>query len=120
MNLVMVGLFSFNTIGIEGAILQSLSHGFVASALFLCIAFVGYVLVSSPDCFLLSVRHSKLRGYIRPPAATIHEKGNLRIQGRMQIFEKMPQEPLKRVLTLLTKSRIPQLQQSCRLFAKKV
>ena len=40
MNLVMVGLFSFNTIGIEGAILQSLSHGFVASALFLCIGVV--------------------------------------------------------------------------------
>merc|ERR1712018_900239 len=40
MNLVMVGLFSFNVIGIEGAILQSLSHGFVASALFLIIGIV--------------------------------------------------------------------------------
>lgn len=40
MNLVMVGLFSFNTIGLEGAILQSLSHGFVASALFLIIGVV--------------------------------------------------------------------------------
>nr|YP_010164021.1 NADH dehydrogenase subunit 4 [Thalassiosira nordenskioeldii]QRK25924.1 NADH dehydrogenase subunit 4 [Thalassiosira nordenskioeldii] len=40
MNLVMVGLFSFNTIGLEGAILQSLSHGFVASALFLVIGVV--------------------------------------------------------------------------------
>lgn len=40
MNLVMVGLFSFNVIGIEGAILQSLSHGFVASALFLIIGVV--------------------------------------------------------------------------------
>ena len=40
MNLVMVGLFSFNTIGLEGAILQSLSHGFVASALFLIIGIV--------------------------------------------------------------------------------
>lgn len=40
MNLVMVGLFSFNIIGIEGAILQSLSHGFVASALFLAIGVV--------------------------------------------------------------------------------
>lgn len=37
MNLVILGIFSFNTIGIEGAILQSLSHGFVASALFLII-----------------------------------------------------------------------------------
>lgn len=40
MNLVMLGIFSFNTIGIEGAILQSLSHGFVASALFLVIGVV--------------------------------------------------------------------------------
>ena len=40
MNLVMIGLFSFNVIGIEGAILQSLSHGFVASALFLVIGVV--------------------------------------------------------------------------------
>nr|YP_010208982.1 NADH dehydrogenase subunit 4 [Skeletonema tropicum]UBA16292.1 NADH dehydrogenase subunit 4 [Skeletonema tropicum] len=40
MNLVMVGLFSFNIVGLEGAILQSLSHGFVASALFLIIGIV--------------------------------------------------------------------------------
>jgi len=40
MNLVMLGIFSFNTIGIEGAILQSISHGFVASALFLIIGVV--------------------------------------------------------------------------------
>lgn len=40
MNLVIVGVFSFNLIGLEGAILQSLSHGFVASALFLIIGIV--------------------------------------------------------------------------------
>ena len=40
MNLVILGLFSFNVIGIEGAILQSLSHGFVASALFAIIGVV--------------------------------------------------------------------------------
>ena len=40
MNLVMLGIFSFNTIGIEGALLQSISHGFVASALFLIIGVV--------------------------------------------------------------------------------
>jgi proton-translocating NADH-quinone oxidoreductase chain M len=40
MNLVIVGLFSFNCIGIEGALLQSLSHGFVASSLFLLIGIV--------------------------------------------------------------------------------
>jgi proton-translocating NADH-quinone oxidoreductase chain M len=40
MNLVILGIFSFNNVGIEGAILQSLSHGFVASALFLVIGVV--------------------------------------------------------------------------------
>jgi proton-translocating NADH-quinone oxidoreductase chain M len=40
MNLVMLGIFSFTTIGVEGAIFQSLSHGFVASALFLTIGVV--------------------------------------------------------------------------------
>jgi NADH:ubiquinone oxidoreductase subunit 4 (subunit M) len=36
MNLVILGIFS-NTVGLEGAIVQSLSHGFVASALFVII-----------------------------------------------------------------------------------
>ena len=40
MNLVIVGLFSFHVIAIEGAILQSISHGFVSSALFLIIGVV--------------------------------------------------------------------------------
>ena len=40
MNLVILGIFSFNSIGLEGAIFQSLSHGFVASALFLVIGIV--------------------------------------------------------------------------------
>lgn len=40
MNLVILGVFSFNVIGLEGAIIQSLSHGFVASALFLIIGVV--------------------------------------------------------------------------------
>ena len=40
MNLVMIGVFSFNVVGLEGAILQSLSHGFVSSALFLIIGVV--------------------------------------------------------------------------------
>lgn len=40
MNLVMLGIFSFNSIGIEGAILQSLSHGFVASGLFMIIGVI--------------------------------------------------------------------------------
>lgn len=37
MNVVTLGLFSFNSIGIEGAILQSLSHGFVSGGMFLLI-----------------------------------------------------------------------------------
>lgn len=37
MNLVIIGLFTGTVIGIEAAILQSLSHGFVSSALFLVI-----------------------------------------------------------------------------------
>jgi proton-translocating NADH-quinone oxidoreductase chain M len=37
MNMVVLGIFSGNIIGIQGAILQSVSHGFVASALFFLI-----------------------------------------------------------------------------------
>jgi proton-translocating NADH-quinone oxidoreductase chain M len=37
MNLVVLGLFSFNIIGLEGAIIQSISHGFISSALFLIV-----------------------------------------------------------------------------------
>lgn len=40
MNVIILGIFSFNNIGIEGALLQSLSHGFVASALFVIIGIV--------------------------------------------------------------------------------
>ena len=40
MNLVVIGLFSFNIIGVEGALLQSLSHGFVASSFFLIIGVI--------------------------------------------------------------------------------
>lgn len=37
MNLVILGAFSFNVIGLEGCILQSISHGFVSSAMFFII-----------------------------------------------------------------------------------
>ena len=40
MNLVTLGIFSFNIIGIEGSILQSISHGFVAGGMFLLIGIV--------------------------------------------------------------------------------
>ena len=40
MNLVMVGLFTLNAQGLEGAILQQLSHGLVSGALFLCVGVV--------------------------------------------------------------------------------
>ena len=32
-----VGLFAFNQIGIEGCLLQNVSHGFVSGALFICV-----------------------------------------------------------------------------------
>jgi NADH-quinone oxidoreductase subunit M len=37
MNLIVLGIFSFNIIGIEGSIVQSISHGFVSGAMFLLI-----------------------------------------------------------------------------------
>ncbi len=37
MNLVTLGLFCFNTMGIEGSIIQSISHGFVSGGMFLLI-----------------------------------------------------------------------------------
>jgi NADH-quinone oxidoreductase subunit M len=37
MNLVTLGIFSFNVIGLEGSIMQSISHGFVSSAMFFMI-----------------------------------------------------------------------------------
>ena len=37
MNLVVLGIFSFNIIGLEGSILQSISHGFVSGAMFLIV-----------------------------------------------------------------------------------
>ena len=40
MGFVTIGLFSLNVQGVEGAILLMLSHGFVASALFLCVGTV--------------------------------------------------------------------------------
>ena len=41
--------------------------------------------------------------------ANIHEQRNLRIQGRMQIFEKMSQKALNRILTLPNYSTGPGL-----------
>eukprot|EP01040_Poterioochromonas_malhamensis_P010580 gene10580-11517_t len=40
MNLVTLGIFSFNSIGVEGAIVQSISHGFVSGGLFFLIGIV--------------------------------------------------------------------------------
>ena len=37
MNLVTLGIFSFNNLGLEGAIIQSISHGFVAGGMFFLI-----------------------------------------------------------------------------------
>ena len=40
MNLIMLGLFSLNIQGIEGSLIQMISHGVVSSALFLCVGIV--------------------------------------------------------------------------------
>lgn len=40
MNLVLIGLFSFNLVALMGSIFQMLSHGLVSSALFFCIGFL--------------------------------------------------------------------------------
>ena len=37
MNLVLIGIFSFSIIGIEGSLLQSISHGFVSGGMFLMV-----------------------------------------------------------------------------------
>ena len=37
MGFVTLGIFLFNTLGMEGAVLQMVSHGFVSGALFLCV-----------------------------------------------------------------------------------
>jgi NADH-quinone oxidoreductase subunit M len=37
MNLITMGIFSFNTLGLEGSIIQSISHGFVSGAMFLLV-----------------------------------------------------------------------------------
>lgn len=37
MNLLVLGLFSFTSLGLTGSVLQMLSHGFVSSGLFFCI-----------------------------------------------------------------------------------
>jgi proton-translocating NADH-quinone oxidoreductase chain M len=37
MNLISLGIFSFNIFGIEGSIIQSISHGFVSGAMFLLV-----------------------------------------------------------------------------------
>ena len=40
MNLIMLGLFSLNIQGVEGSIIQMISHGIVSSALFLCLGII--------------------------------------------------------------------------------
>lgn len=40
MNIIVLGIFSFNIIGLEGSILQSISHGFVSGGLFLLIGII--------------------------------------------------------------------------------
>jgi len=37
MNVILIGMFAMNAQGLEGAMIQQLAHGFVASALFFCV-----------------------------------------------------------------------------------
>ena len=53
----------------------------------------------------------KLRGQVALRGQKVHGKRKLRIQGRMQIFEKMSQMALNRVLTLpdcRSRSQLPE------------
>nr|YP_009690341.1 NADH dehydrogenase subunit 4 [Phellinus lamaoensis]QEG57121.1 NADH dehydrogenase subunit 4 [Phellinus lamaoensis] len=54
MGVVILGLFSNNIIGIEGAILLSIAHGFVSPALFICVGGIIYERV-----------HTRIINYIR-------------------------------------------------------
>jgi len=40
MGFVTIGIFAFNSQGIEGSIFQMISHGIVSAALFLCVGVV--------------------------------------------------------------------------------
>jgi len=40
MNVIIIGMFAFNAQGVEGSIIQMLSHGLVSSALFLCVGII--------------------------------------------------------------------------------
>jgi proton-translocating NADH-quinone oxidoreductase chain M len=40
MNVILIGMFALNAQGLEGAMIQQLAHGLVASALFLCVGVV--------------------------------------------------------------------------------
>ena len=54
MNLVTLGIFSFNIMGIEGSILQSISHGFVAGGMFFLNRYC-YMIDTILDYFIIMV-----------------------------------------------------------------
>ena len=58
----------------------------------------------------MSAFYVKLRGQSRPPGQKVHGKRKLRIQGRMQIFEKMSQMALNHDLRPELESRGKMLQ----------
>ena len=60
-----------------------------------------YVLYVCIICmYYMCYMYVKLRGQVALRGQKVHGKRKLRIQGRMQIFEKMSQMALNRVLTL--------------------
>ena len=54
MGFVTLGFFIFNTAGIEGAIVQMISHGFVSGAMFMCIGVTACTRAASPTTAALS------------------------------------------------------------------
>ena len=53
MAVVVLGLFSNSIVGIEGAILLSLAHGFVSPALFTCVGGIIYTRTGTRNIFYL-------------------------------------------------------------------
>ena len=71
-----------------------------------------YVLYVCIICmYYMCYMYVKLRGQVALRGQKVHGKRKLRIQGRMQIFEKMSQMALNRVLTLpdcRSRSQLPE------------
>ena len=69
--------------------------------MYVCCVCTMYVLYVCIICmYYMCYMYVKLRGQVALRGQKVHGKRKLRIQGRMQIFEKMSQMALNHVLTL--------------------